>query len=283
LTRPLIITAAITGSVTSSDRTPYLPTTWDQIVESAVTSWQAGGAIVHLHARKLDGEPTQNPEIFRELVDRIQATGCDAILNLSTGSAGGRANLAERLQCLELRPEMATLDCGSLNFGDERVFHNPYLWLRDGANRMRELGIRPEIEVFDTGMIANGLRLIDEGAIVGPGVWQLCLGVRGGATADLQTVAHMLSRLPDGAQWSLLGVGRHQLPLNLLSIGFGGHARTGLEDNIYYRSHELAESNAQLVERVARIAREFDRPIATPAEARQLLGIERVKAPGLTS
>jgi 3-keto-5-aminohexanoate cleavage enzyme len=168
---------------------------------------------------------------------------------------------------------MATLDCGSMNFGDERVFSNPFNWLRDAAARMGEYGIRPEIEAFDSGMIANAVRLIEEGAIPGPGVWQLCLGVRGGAPADLATVSHLLGRLPAGAHWSLLGVGRHQLALNLVSIAFGGHARTGLEDNIYFRRGELARSNAQLVERVVRLAREYDREIATPARARELLGI----------
>ena len=158
--------------------------------------------------------------------------------------------------------QMATLDCGSMNFGDERVFTNPFHWLRKAAGRMRELGVRPEIEVFDTGMIANGLRLIEEGLIDGPGAWQLCLGVRGGAPADLVTVAHMLSRLPLGAQLLLLGVARYQLPVNLISVGFGGHARTGLEDNIYFRRGELATSNGgpQLVRRLVGLAAACDRP-----------------------
>ena len=270
---PIIITAAVTGSVTAASDSAYLPVTHDAIVEAAVTSWRAGAAVIHLHARRADGEPTQDANEFRELVRRIRETGCEAILNLSTGSAGGRASLDERLDCLELRPEMATLDCGSMNFGDERVFANPFHWLRTAAGRMRELGVRPEIEVFDTGMIANGLRLIEEGLIDGPGVWQLCLGVRGGAPADLATVAHMLSRLPLGAQWSLLGVGRHQLPVNLISLGFGGHARTGLEDNIYFRRGELATSNGQLVARLVALAAACDRPVATPDEGRALLGI----------
>jgi 3-keto-5-aminohexanoate cleavage enzyme len=272
---PLIITAAITGSVTTADQTPYLPTTPEAIVDAAVGSWLAGAAIIHLHARGPGGTPTQDANAFAELMAGIRSTGCEAILNLSTGSAGGRANLAQRLQCLELVPQMATLDCGSMNFGDTRVFSNPYSWLRDAALIMRRLGIRPEIEVFDTGMIASAMRLIEEEAIEGPGRWQLCLGVHGGAPADLATVAHMLGRLPEGAQWSLLGVGRHQLELNMLSIALAGHARTGLEDNIYFRRGELATSNAQLVERVVRLSEEFGRPVATAAQARTILGLER--------
>jgi len=273
--QPLVITAAITGSITSAEQTQALPVSQEEIVDAAVTSWQAGAAIVHLHAREADGTPTQDPRQFAPLIEGIKARGCDAVLNLSTGSAGGRAELDERLQCLDLRPEMATLDCGSMNFGDDRVFENPYSFLRRAAEMMRERSVIPEIEVFDTGMIENGLRLIDEGLIEPPGAWQLCLGVRGGAPADIQSVAHLLGRLPEGAFWTMLGVGRSQTPVNLFSLGSGGHVRTGLEDNIYYRPGELADSNSQMVERVARIASETGRPVASADQARELLGIRR--------
>jgi 3-keto-5-aminohexanoate cleavage enzyme len=273
LDRPVVITAAVTGSITSSESTQYLPVSHAEIVEAAVSSWRAGAAVIHLHARTQSGTPTQDPSIYAALVKSIREAGCDAVLNLSTGSAGGRAELDERIECLALEPEMATLDCGSMNYGDERVFSNPFVFLRRTAERMRRHGVRPEIEAFDTGMIENGRRLIEEGLIDGPGVWQLCLGVSGGAPADLATTTHMLSRLPDGAFWSLLGVGRHQMPVNLVSLGFGGHVRTGLEDNIYYRRGELATSNAQLVDRVVRMAQDIGRPVATPAEARELLGL----------
>jgi 3-keto-5-aminohexanoate cleavage enzyme len=270
---PAIITAAVTGSITSSAQTPYVPLTVEAIADAAVESWQAGAAVIHLHAREDAGTPTQDPEIYDVLVRRIRATGCDAILNLSTGSAGGRAELDERLGVLELAPELATLDCGSMNYGDDRVFANPMSFLRRAAGRMRDLGVVPEIEAFDPSMIHNGLRLIEEGLIDGPGVWQLCLGVAGGVPADLATIAHMLGRLPVGAVWSLLGVGRHQVPVNVLSLAWGGHVRTGLEDNIYYRRGELATSTAQLVRRVVRLAEEVGRPVATPAQARELLGV----------
>lgn len=270
---PLVITAAITGSITAPDQTPHVPLTPKAIVAAALESWRAGASIIHVHARYEDGAPTQDPEIFRQIVAGIEEAGCDAVLNLSTGSAGGRAELDERGEVLELRPEMATLDCGSINFGDERIFENPYWWLRKTATRMKELSILPEIECFDGGMIENGRRLIGEGLIKGPGVWQLCLGVRGGAPADVDTVAHMLGRLPEGAFWTLLAVGRHQLPMNMIAIAAGGHVRTGLEDNVYYRRGELATGNAQLVERIVRLADEAGRPVATPAEARELVGL----------
>jgi 3-keto-5-aminohexanoate cleavage enzyme len=273
---PVMITAAVTGAITSAQQTPHIPLTAAQIVEAAVESWRAGAAIVHLHARDETGTPTQDSAVYRTLVERIRERGCDAILNLSTGSAGGRAELDERLACIELAPELATLDCGSINLRDDWVFCNPYsAFLKPAAGRMRELEIAVEIEAFDSGMIRNGLRLIREGLIPGPGIWQLCFGVGGGAAPDLQTVAYLLGRLPPGAIWSTLGIGRHQLEVNVLSLLYGGHVRTGLEDNVYYRRGELARGNAQLVERIVRLAGEFDRPVATPAEARRLLGVRR--------
>jgi 3-keto-5-aminohexanoate cleavage enzyme len=274
-----VITAAITGSVTSRDDTPALPVTWDEIVRSAVDCWRGGAAIIHLHARDEAGVPTQDAEIFAMLVDRIRAEGCEAILNLSTGAAGGHCeDFDQRLAPVRLSPEMATLDCGSTNFGDRRILQGPYYFLQQAAREMKEHGVVPEIEVFDTGMVENGLRLIEEGLIDGPAVWQVCVGVTGAAPGDLQEVSHLLSRLPEGAFWSLLGVGRYQLPVNLISLAYGGHIRTGLEDNIYYRTGELATSNTQLVERAVRLANEAGRSVALPDEARELVGV-KVRAP----
>jgi 3-keto-5-aminohexanoate cleavage enzyme len=270
---PLVITAAITGSATPGLDVQQIPLTIDAIVEASTSSWRSGAAIIHIHARDEHGTPTQDPEIFREIVQRIQNAGCDAVLNLSTGSAGGRADLDERIECLRLNPEMATLDCGSMNFGDDRVFNNPYSFLQRTAELMRRSDTLAEMEVFDSAMIENGRRLIGEGLIDGPGVWQLCLGLRGGAPADLHSLAYLVSRLPSGAYWSALGIGRHQLPTNLHAIAAGGHVRTGLEDNLYYHRGTPALSNAQLVERIVRLAREFGRPVATPAQARELLGL----------
>lgn len=265
--------------MTTREQNPNLPTSVDEIAGSAVASWRAGAAIIHLHAREPDGTPTQDVAIFARIVDRIRDQGCDAILNLSTGSAGGHViDEHDRIRVLELDPEVATLDCGSMNFGDERVFMNPYRFLQRAAREMKARRTIPEIEVFDAGMIANGRRLIDEGLIAGPGMWQVCIGVRGGATGDLDSIAHLVRRLPDGAFWSILGVGRNQLAGNVVSLAFGGHVRTGLEDNVYYRPGELASSNEQLVTRVASLAEEFGRRVATPAEARELVGVTAARA-----
>ncbi|HXB64189.1 MAG TPA: 3-keto-5-aminohexanoate cleavage protein [Solirubrobacteraceae bacterium] len=271
---PVMITAAVTGSIASARHSPHIPLSIEQIVEAAVESSLAGAAIVHVHARDAHGTPTQDPATCRALLERLRDRGCEAIVNLSTGSAGGRATIEQRLGCIELAPEMATLDCGSVNLADGWVFANPYsAFLQPAAERLRDLEIAVEIETFDSGMIRNGLRLMREGLLRPPGFWQLCVGVPAGAAPDLQTIGYLLGRLPEGARWSMLGIGRHQLEVNVLSLLYGGHVRTGLEDNVYYRRGQLARSNAQLVERVVRLAEEFGRPVATPEEARRMLGV----------
>jgi 3-keto-5-aminohexanoate cleavage enzyme len=272
--RPVIVTAAVTGSITTRADAEALPVSREEIIEAAVESWRAGAAIIHLHARDEDGTPTQDADIFKHLMEGIRGRGCEAIINVSTGTAGGHADdFEQRLAPLVHRPEMATLDCGSINFGDERILRGPYRFLQEAARRMKELNVIPEIEAFDTGMIESGIRLIEEGLIPAPGVWQICVGVRGGASGDLQSVSNLIARLPAGAEWSLLGVGRVQMSVNLISLAYGGHVRTGLEDNTFYRPGEKATSNAQFVERVVRLAEEIGRPIATPDEAREILGV----------
>ena len=271
---PVMITAAVTGSITTRDDNPALPLSTTEIADSAVDCWRAGAAIIHLHARDPEGLPTQDADVYSEIVEKIRSRECDAVLNLSTGEAGGRAtDFDARLELLRLEPEMATLDCGSVNFGDERILQGPFVFLRDAAERMRKSATIPEIEVFDSGMIGNARRLIAEGLIDPPSAWQIVVGLRGGAAADLGTVSYLTSRLPEGAVWSLLGIGRHQLAANVVSLAYGGHIRTGLEDNVYFRPGELAEGNQQLVERVVALAREFGRPVATPDQVRERLNI----------
>lgn len=246
--KPVIITAALTGSVTSAGQNPNLPLTVEEIVVAGVEAWRAGAAVLHVHAREQDGEPTQRLERYRLLVEGLQAEGCDAILNLSTGSAGGRATGAIRYDCLELQPEVGSFDCGSVNFGD-RVFENPMPFLRDMARAFLKAGVKPEIECFEAGHIQNALTLRAEGLLHDSLHFQFVLGVKGGAPATIAHVAFLRSQLPPGATWSLCGIGRDQLPMTVLALISDGQARTGLEDNVYYRRGELAASNAQLVKR----------------------------------
>jgi 3-keto-5-aminohexanoate cleavage enzyme len=248
--------------------------TTDEIISSSIAAWNVGASMLHIHARKEDGEPTQQLEYFVPIVKGLREAGCDAILNLSTGSAAGRYSGAARYECLELRPEMGSLDCGSINFG-ERVFENSAQFLRELAQAFLDFGVKPEIECFDDGQIGNALRLREQGLLQDPLHFQFVLGVHGGAPATIEQVLHMRTMIPADATWSVCSIGRGQLPLNMLSLIAGGHVRTGLEDNIYYHRGVIAESNEQLVARIVRIADEIGRPVATPDQARELLSLKQ--------
>ena len=274
---PLIIQCAITGSAEPDpEKRPNLPSTPEQIIESALGAWRAGAAVLHLHAREQDGTPTQDLECFRVLVDGIRGAGCDAILNLSTGAAGGRALRDERLQPLELKPEMASFDCGSINFG-ERIFEGDLPFLRRMAAAFEQSGATPEIECFDSGHLGLALQLREEGLLKDPLIVQFVLGVPGtGVPATVTQLEHMRRTLPPGTLWSVCAIGSRQLPMNAYCIHEGGQVRTGLEDNLWYRRGERA-TNAQLVERIVRLAGELERPVATPGDARAILGLARSK------
>jgi 3-keto-5-aminohexanoate cleavage enzyme len=270
---PLIVQCAVTGSADPDpEGKPNLPLTVDAIVAEAVAAWRAGAAVIHLHARAEDGTPTQDASAFRVLVDGLRSAGCDAIVNLSCGTAGGRSVRDDRLQPLTLRPEMGSLDCGTINFGD-RIFEGDLPFLRRMAAAFRESGAKPELECFDTGHVGLALQLREEGLLDDPLVVQFVLGVPGtGVPASVEQVNHMRRMLPPDALWSVCAVGARQLPLNAYCIIEGGHVRTGLEDNLWLRRGERA-TNAQLVERVVRLAGELERPLASPAQARELLGL----------
>jgi 3-keto-5-aminohexanoate cleavage enzyme len=270
---PLVIQAAITGSIDPDpERRPNLPATPEQIVDEALAAWRAGAAVIHLHAREPDGTPTQDVEAFRVLVDALRDAGCEAIVNLSCGSAGGRSERDDRLQPLALRPEMASFDSGTINFGD-RIFEGDLPFLRRMAEAFRREGVRPELECFDTGYLGLALQLREEGLLDDPLVVQFVLGVPGsGVPATVRQVEHLRGLLPEGACWSVCAIGAAQLPLNAYCILAGGHVRTGLEDNLWYGRGDRA-TNARLVERVVRLAQELQRPVATPDEAREILGV----------
>ncbi len=268
----LIISAALTGSTPMKSQNPGLPVTEEEIAEAAIACWNAGAAIVHLHVRDETGQMVCDPVRFARAKELIEATGSDVIINLSTSGGPGNLDDAHRLGPLALKPELASFDCGSLNFG-RKVFINSPDILDMLAAGMIEHGVTPEIECFEAGHITNAVRLIDEGKLRPPYWFQMVLGVRGGAPGDVKQLVHMVDMLPPEAIWSCCGISRAQLPLNLATIAMGGHVRTGLEDNIYYHKGVLAESNAQLVERVVRIANEVGRPVASPDEARSIIGL----------
>jgi len=269
----LIITAALTGAETTREDNPNLPLTPDEIAQAAAEAREAGASIIHLHVRDGEGRPTQDVQVFRETI-RLIHERCDCIVQVSTGGAVGTPP-EERLRPLALVPEMATLTCGTVNFGDG-VFENPPALIEAFAVKMAELGIKPELEVFDVGMVANALRLARRGLLKEPFYFDFVMGVPGGIPGTVDNLMHLVRQIPPGAMWQVAGVGKAELPLAVLAIVMGGHVRVGFEDNVYYSRGVLAQSNAQLVARVARIAREVGREIATPAETREMLGI----APG---
>ncbi len=268
----LIITAAVVGAEITRDQQPNLPITPEEIADAAYACYQAGASICHLHVRNDDGTPTQDKERYRATIAEIRKR-CDIIVQVSTGGAVGMTS-EERLQPIELNPEMATLTCGTVNFGDD-VFWNGPKDLERFAYILKTHRVRPEFEIFDTGMVSNALNLYRKGLVEPPFHFDFVLGVPGALPASAKNLLFLVESLPEGATWSVAGIGRHQLPMATLAIVLGGHVRVGFEDNIYYRKGELAQSNAQLVERVARLAAELDRPLATPDEARKILGIPR--------
>lgn len=229
---------------------------------------------MHIHARDENGEPTQSAEIYREIKEEIE-NRCDVIFQPSTGGAVHHSP-QERMQSLECGPEMATLSTGTCNFGTD-VFMNNQVTMETFAQRMLELGVKPEIECFERGMIQNALKLAGKGLLQMPLHFDFVLGIPGACPAQLRDLLYLSESLPDRCTWTAAATGKNQLPTAVAAILLGGHVRVGFEDNIYYRKGELAQSNAQLVERVVRIAEELGREIATVAEARRILSIPQKK------
>ncbi|MTI68252.1 MAG: 3-keto-5-aminohexanoate cleavage protein [Firmicutes bacterium] len=267
----LIITAALTGAEVTRKQQPNLPLTPEEIAEAAYEAYKAGASIVHVHARDKDGNPTQDKETYKEIKEKIEEK-CPVIFQPSTGGAVWHTK-EERLQPVELKPEMATLSAGTCNFGKD-VFMNSQEYIEEFAKRMKELNVKPEIEVFERGMINNAVRLAKKGLLDTPMHFDFVMGIPGAITGEIRDLLYLVESIPKGSTWTVAGIGRHQLPLANMGILLGGNVRVGFEDNIYYKKGELAKSNAQLVERVVRLAKEHNRPVATPDEARKILNIK---------
>jgi len=269
----LIITASICGAEVTKQQNPAVPYTVAEIGAEAKSAWQAGASIIHLHVRQDDGRPTQNAERFQACMDEIYRNCPRAlIVQPSTGGATGMSN-TERLQPLSLNPEMASLDCGTCNFGGDDTFINTESTIKEFALRMRECNVKPEIEVFDKGMIDMALRLAKQGYLSGPLHFNLVLGVNGGISGEPRDLLFMAESLPRDASYTVTGIGRSAFPLAAMAIIMGGHVRVGFEDTVYLAKGIKAKSNGELVEKVVRIANELGRQVATPAEARIILGL----------
>jgi 3-keto-5-aminohexanoate cleavage enzyme len=266
----LILTAAIVGAETTRAQTPHLPIAAREIADEAARCADAGASIIHLHVRRPDGSPSQSRELFAEAMGRIREKA-DVIVQVSTGGAVGMG-IDERAEPLLCRPEMATLNCGTLNFGDD-VFVNTRPLIRNLATRIRAAGSVIELECYEVGHIDEALSLRAEGLIGDPMHFQFVLGVPGGIGAREEVLRFLVSQIPARATWGVAAIGRHQLPMTELAIRMGGHARVGLEDNIYLSKGVLSEGSAPLVARAAAFARSVGREVVDTARARAMLGV----------
>lgn len=270
----LIITAAICGAEVLKEHNPAVPYTVEEFVREAKLSYEAGASIIHLHVRWDDGTPTQDKGRFKIIMDAIKKEIPDVIIQPSTGGAVGMSD-DERLQPLDLIPEMATLDCGTLNFGPVEIFVNTEKTIIYFAEKMNKLGVKPELEVFDKSMIDTALRLNKKGIIKDPMHFDFVQGVQGGIGGSLRDFVFMRNSIPSNSTYTVAGVGRFEFQLAMAAIIDGGHVRVGLEDNVSISKGVLAKSNGELVAKVVRMAKELGRDIATPAEAREILGLKQ--------
>ena len=266
-----VITIAPTGPIATKGDTPWLPTQPEEIADAVAAGYAAGASVAHLHFRDENDRPTADPATARRTMDLI-AERCPILIQLSTG-VGLSVPFEERARLVELRPQMATLNPCTMSFGDGE-FSNPPKEVRRLAARMSELGIRPELEIYDTGHLEACLRLRDEGLLGRePLQFSVVLGVAGGMAATAENLLTMVKRLPEGAVWQVIAIGRHNLELTAVGLALGGNARAGLEDTLYLRRGVLAEGSTPLVERAVALARSLDRDIATVDETRETLGL----------
>jgi uncharacterized protein (DUF849 family) len=290
----VFVTCAVTGAGDTASRSEHLPVSPQQIAESAIAAAQAGAGVVHIHVRDPDtGRGARDPALYRAVVEQIRASGQDVVVNLTAGMGGdlvlggaesplppddGGTDMAGALERLahveELRPEICTLDCGSMNFaaGGDYVMVNTPEMLRAMARRVQELGVRPELEVFDTGHLVLVHELIAEGLIDDPPLIQLCMGIPYGAPEDPATLLAMIQRLPANSVFSTFAIGRMQLPYAALAPILGGNVRVGLEDNLYLARGRLA-TNVELVERAVTILRAMNLRVLGPDEIRAKLNL----------
>jgi uncharacterized protein (DUF849 family) len=285
-----MISCAVTGSADTPSRNPAVPVTPQQIAASAIEAAKAGAAIVHIHVRDLQTtRPSMDAGLYREVVERIRSSGTDVLINLTTGPGarfvpgaddplkpGPGTTLkspAERVRhVIELKPDICSLDMGSMNMGSQ-VFVNTPNHLETMAAAIRDAGVMPELEVFEAGHLLLARRLIDTGLIMPPGLFQLCLGISWAQPATPEAMTYMRSLLPGDCTWFAFGISLHQFPMAAQAVLLGGHVRVGLEDNLYLEKGKLAPSNAALVDKAAKIIAILGEDVATPGEARDILGL----------
>lgn len=274
-----IITAATTGAWPKKKDNPNVPMTPSEIADDVFQCWKEGAAIAHLHMRDDSGNGSMDAGKFRETVEllRERYPECDIILNMTTSGDLSATDETRQLHVKELRPEMCSYDCGSMNWLHTGLFLNTPKFLEELGRNIQEWGVKPEIEAFDPGMIANAAYYLKKGVLKGPLHFQFCMGCANGIPGTVKNLVFMketMESLCPGSTWSCFGVGHSAMEILYAAVALGGHVRVGMEDNVLYSKGILAESNAQFVERAARVIREFGNEPATPDEARELLGLK---------
>jgi uncharacterized protein (DUF849 family) len=268
-----IITIAPTGAWPKKKQNPNVPITPEEIAEDVYECYKAGAAIAHLHMRDDNENGTMDKERFKKTVELIREK-CDIVLNLTTSGDLDATDETRQAHLKELKPELASYDAGSMNWGNTSLFINHPKFLEDLGITMKENGVKPEIEVFDSGMFYNAMYYLKKGVLEEPLHFQFVLGAPGGTAATVENLVYLKSLIPDNSTWSALGIGAGHLPILYTTLALGGHVRVGMEDNLKYSKDDLAESNKQFVERAVRIIKEMNKEPATPDEARQILGLK---------
>lgn len=275
LKNKVILTVATTGAWPQKTDTPYIPITPEEIADEVYRCWQAGASIAHIHVRNDESQASMDYGKFEKTVKLIRER-CDIVLNLTTSGGLGLTDEIRMKPFMELRPELASFDCGSMNWMHSTVFENHPRFLEKLGPTMRSYGVKPEIEIFDAGMVYNALYYLKKGVLEAPLHFQFVLGAAGGMTATVENLVFLKSLIPQGSTWSALGIGKGHLPIQYAALAMDGHVRVGMEDNIFYAPKVLAKSNAEFVERSKRLAAELNKEIATPEEARLILGLRKV-------
>ena len=273
-----IISAALTGNWGDKSKNPALPMTPSEIADSAYEAWKAGAAVVHLHMRDEEGRPTMRVDLFEETM-RLIKERCDVIINVTSSGGHSLDGMAEDETRMEpfrvLKPEMGSFDCGTMNWLHQTIFENSPQFLEKLGLLMQEVGTKPELEIFDIGMLDTAKYYLKKGILKAPCHFQFILGAPGGMAGTIANLVYVQSQIPEGSTWSASGLSKAHVPVLLAALAMGGHVRVGLEDNLYYTRGVLAESNAQLVERAAALIRTAGLTVATPDEAREILSIRK--------
>jgi uncharacterized protein (DUF849 family) len=276
-----IICAALTGNWGTKEHNPAIPMTPADIAASAYECYKAGAAVVHLHMRDAQMRPTMDAELYRETIGLIRER-CDLIINItSSGDHTGDRIGSDEIRIapfLALKPELGSFDCGTMNWMHESIFTNHPAFLEKLGRAMQRSGTKPELEIFDAGMLYSSFHYLKIGAIRAPLHYQFVLGAASGMDATVENLVFLSNKLPAGSTWSAVGLGKGQMPLMLAALALGGHVRVGLEDSLHFEKGVLAKSNEQFVERAHRIIADIGNRVATPDDAREILGLEKRQA-----